>query len=420
MSRLDGTERMISLDDLPIHCAELELTEPISDQVTPARLVHARTRWTLVRHGGTPLGYVITPYIDRRVEASRLRTAVHEQLGTAAGLTPGAPRPAVPAAHPLVSVVIPTVGLTETLVGTVRTVLEGRYREIEAIVVDNRPGGARSVHDAIAGLGDARVRVIDEPRRGASWARNCGLAASQGEIVAFADDDVRCDAGWIEAIVAELAADPAIGCVTGPILPDAIETVAQARIEQFGGHSNGFTRRVFGPEPGPDDSSLHPYAAGVLGSGANAAFRRSVLDDIGGFDPALGPGTPTASGEDLDLLVRVVLGGHRIAYSPEPIVFHDHHRSMAALRRQIFGYGIGLTAYLTKQVCTSPRARREIPARAFRGARYALAGGSAKNAGKGSGYPWSLTVLEILGMVLGPFAYLRARLGRRVRPGPPR
>ncbi len=413
MSRLDGTDRTIAVGDLPIYCAELELTQPIVDLVAPPYLPDARTCWTLVRHGGTPLGYVVTPFRDGRVNAADLLAAVDDQLGqiVRANRTP-APRLAETADRPLVSVVVPTVGLTDTLVSTVRAILAGRYRTIEVIVVDNRPTGAPTVRDAIAALADERVRVIDEPARGASNARNAGLAASCGEIVAFADDDVRCDRNWLAAIVGVLSADPTLGCVTGPILPDAIETIAQARIEQFGGHSNGFTRRDFGPRPGPDDSALYPYAAGVLGSGANAAFRRRVLDEIGGFDPTLGPGTPTASGEDLDLLARVVLAGHSLTYAPDPIVFHDHHREMPALRRQIFGYGIGLTAYLTKQLCTSRRARREIPPKALRGLRYAFGGDSTKNAGKGADYPRSLTLLELAGMALGPVAYLRSRIGR--------
>lgn len=413
MSRVDGTDHVISVADLPIHCAEIELTQPIVDLVAPDHLADARTCWTLVRHGGTPLGYVVIPFHDGRVVAADLLAAVDEQLGSVVHanrtLAPALPEPAE---QPLVSVVVPTVGLTDTLVSTVHAILQGRYRDIEVIVVDNRPTGAPNVRDAIAALGDERATVIDEPARGASHARNAGLAASSGSIVAFADDDVRCDRNWLAAIVAVLSADPTLGCVTGPILPDAIETIAQARIEQFGGHSNGFARRVFGPQPTAADSVLYPYAAGVLGSGANVAFRRAVLDEIGGFDPTLGPGTPTASGEDLDLLARVVLAGHHLVYSPDPIVFHDHHREMPALRRQIFGYGIGLTAYLTKQLCTSPRARREIPPKALRGARYALSGDSTKNAGKGGDYPRSLTVLELLGMALGPGAYLRSRIGR--------
>ncbi len=56
MTRLDGTDGTIEVGDLPIHCAELELTQPVVDLVAPAHLPGARTCWTLVRHGGTPLG----------------------------------------------------------------------------------------------------------------------------------------------------------------------------------------------------------------------------------------------------------------------------------------------------------------------------------------------------------------------------
>ena len=81
MSRLDGTDGTIEVGDLPIHCAELELTQPVVDLVAPAHLLGARTCWTLVRRGGTPLGYVITPFTDGRVAAADLLAAVDEQLG---------------------------------------------------------------------------------------------------------------------------------------------------------------------------------------------------------------------------------------------------------------------------------------------------------------------------------------------------
>jgi GT2 family glycosyltransferase len=75
------------------------------------------------------------------------------------------------------------------------------------------------------------------------------------------------------------------------------------------------------------------------------AFRREALARIGGFDVALGAGTPAHGGEDTLALTMVLLAGYRIAYEPAALMRHDHRRDMDSLRRQAHGHGIGLTAY---------------------------------------------------------------------------
>ena len=98
------------------------------------------------------------------------------------------------------------------------------------------------------------------------------------------------------------------------------------------------------------DSTLYPYSAGIYGTGANFAFQRDVLSKVGDFDEALGAGTATRGGEDLDMFVRVLLDGHAIVYQPTAVVWHHHRSDDDALLSQMFGYGTGLSAYVTKCV----------------------------------------------------------------------
>jgi hypothetical protein len=108
------------------------------------------------------------------------------------------------------------------------------------------------------------------------------------------------------------------------------------------------------------------------------------------------------AGEDIDVLMRLVLAGHALAYEPSAIVWHAHKRDLRALRRTIYGYGVGLGAVMAKSLVTADRVgRRELVRRLPRGIVYALWPGSPKNAGKRDGYPASLTVLELCGMALG-------------------
>ena len=75
------------------------------------------------------------------------------------------------------------------------------------------------------------------------------------------------------------------------------------------------------------------------------AFRREVLARIGGFDVALGAGTPALAGEDTLALTLTLLSGYRIAYEPAALVCHHHRRDLHSLNLQLQGYSVGLTAY---------------------------------------------------------------------------
>jgi hypothetical protein len=144
------------------------------------------------------------------------------------------------------------------------------------------------------------------------------------------------------------------------------------------------------------------------------AFRRSFLLGTEGFDPALGPATPTLGGEDIDVMLRVILAGHSLLYEPRAIVRHPPYREYAQLCRQIQGYGVGLTACLFKNVATNPHVLADFIGKLPRGLLFAFGAHSPHHAGKQADYPKELTWLEIRGLLYGPLAYLRSRwqLGR--------
>jgi hypothetical protein len=96
-------------------------------------------------------------------------------------------------------------------------------------------------------------------------------------------------------------------------------------------------------------------------------------------------------------------------YEPAAIVHHRHHRNYEDLRQQMYGYGVGLTAYLTKPLVDKPGLFLDVALRIPRGVVYALSPCSPKNVRKRVDYPRELTTLEQKGMLYGPFAYLRSR-----------
>jgi hypothetical protein len=154
---------------------------------------------------------------------------------------------------------------------------------------------------------------------------------------------------------------------------------------------------------------LYPFTAGLFGTGNNMAFRGEALRAIGGFDPALGNGTPALGGVDSEVLLRAVILGHRVVYRPNALVWHDHRADYADLRRQVYSYGAGLTAYLLKTVTTNPIVLPAFLALVPKGLGFALRPGSAKNSHKADNYPRDLTRAELRGMLHGPLAYLNSR-----------
>ncbi|MFW3172989.1 glycosyltransferase [Geodermatophilus sp. CPCC 206100] len=327
-----------------------------------------------------------------------------------------APRPGVgsapelPAERPLVTVTIASLRNVEPTIACVRRILTSSYEPLEVVVVDNDADGEplrTAVETAFAG--DARVRWAHEPRTGLSFARNKGLEEARGEIVVFTDDDVLVDRRWVERLVAGFGVAEGVACVTGAILPAEQETVAQVFLEEYGGFHKGFSRQVFNLTDHRRDTPLYPYDSGQFGSGANMAFRTQAMREMGGFPIDLGAGTLAHGGEDLDVLRRAVTAGHTVVYEPAALMWHYHRRSMEALRKQMFRYGVGLSATVTKWLFDDRRIAVDVLRRIPRGIVYVARPGSPKNQGKSTEFPRVLTALELLGVLYGPVAYLRSR-----------
>ncbi|MET0603477.1 MAG: glycosyltransferase, partial [Baekduia sp.] len=307
---------------------------------------------------------------------------------------------------PLVTVVVTTCDQPEQLMRCLDALESSHYRPFEIVVVENRPGPQSGTREAVRGY--ARVRYVEEPVPGLSRARNAGLAVARGEVVAFTDDDVVVDPDWLPALVAAFDAAPDVAAVTGLILPLTLDSEAQLLLEQFAacgkGLAPGTPRRAAGRARDP----LFPYTAGALGSGANTAVRTAVLRAMGGFDATLGAGTPAMGGEDLDLLIRLILDGHAVRYEPRALLWHDHPATMARLTTQVRSYGVGLAAMAAKHL-TRGDERAYLLRQAPSVFRYLLSPASRKNEQKGPEFPRELVVRERLGMVQGPLALARSR-----------
>ena len=145
------------------------------------------------------------------------------------------------------------------------------------------------------------------------------------------------------------------------------------------------------------------------------AFRRDPFRRMGGFDETLGPPTPTLAGEDIEALLRVVLAGNQVVHEPAALVWHAHPREYALLRRRMWGYGLGLSACVTKSVLDNPRLFPTLLRKLPKGVAFALSPRSAKNEKRQGDFPTELVWLELAGLACGPFAYGRSHWQHRGR-----
>lgn len=423
----------------PVLLVDVELAAPLVD-VDPVRSAAGelyRELRALVRLHRRPLGTVRLVLPAEGLDAGLVADAIWDRLAatiqahcredglpvpeklTAGGLhhpvsTRCSWRSALPGPDfPLATVVVTTCGGGEAkLTATVASALAQTYPSYEVVVVDNRPATSGVAAELAAAFpGEPRLRYAAEAARGLTHARNRGTAVARGDIVAFTDDDVDLDPDWLACLVAGFD-HPDVACVTGLILPLELETPAQALLEEFGGYGKGFVRRTWDRADRRLDHPLYPYTVGVFGSGANAAFRRQVLAGMGGFDGHLGAGTPSRGGEDLDIYLTCVQQGYRLVYEPAAIVRHAHLREMAALRRKVRDYGVGLGAMLTKHLFRDRASAAALLSRVPRGLAYLLSTRSPKNATRSASYPRSLVAVELAGLAYSPFAYLLSRLSR--------
>lgn len=243
-----------------------------------------------------------------------------------------------------VSVVVCTRDRADLLANCLAHIQACRPCADEIIVVDNAPRDD-STRRLVASL--SGVRYIREERAGLSRARNAGIRASAGAIVAFTDDDAAVHPSWIGALRRAMR-DPGVASATGLVLPAALDTEARWRFEmEFGGFGQGYRSMRF-DERFVEATARWGVPVWRIGAGANMALRRSAVEEVGGYDERLGAGAAGCS-EDSEMWHRLLVAGHACVYEPSAVVMHSHREDMQGLREQMRAYMRGHVAALLVQ-----------------------------------------------------------------------
>jgi O-antigen biosynthesis protein len=161
-------------------------------------------------------------------------------------------------------------------------------------------------------------RVLRLAAGGLARARNAGLAAARGEVVAFIDADASCHPEWPYFIALSLEEEK-VAATGGPNLPSPEAGLIE--------------RAVSGSPGGPTEVLVRDDRAEHV-PGCNMAFVRQALVEIGGFDPVF-----VTAGDDVDVCWRLLDRGHEIAFAPAAVVRHRRRDTVRGFVRQQFGYG---------------------------------------------------------------------------------
>jgi len=398
--------------EIAAHVIDVELTEPLPAVPSTDPAGRRATRaWLLVRVCTEPVGALLLDVPAGGLSPDAVAAAIDERVGVRppAGSTFLARRAEVLATGPELTVVVCTRDRPAELGRLLDSLTRQAYERFRVLVVDNGPAGD-GTEAVVRSAGEAlRVERIVAPVPGLSRARNAAVRAAPGEILAWIDDDETADRYWLAEIARALLDHPEADVVSGAVVPAELETAAQLWFEEFGGHTKGrgFTPAVFSPATAAVQSPLYPLPP--FGAGANLTTRPSALARIGDFDTALGAGTPAMGGEDTLALTQVLRTGGTIVYQPSALTWHYHRRDLDGLRRQLVGYGTGLTAAYTGLVVRSPAVLPRLLALVPRAARELFGAGGARTATIGPTFPRELLRANRRGMLRGPGAYLRHR-----------
>jgi GT2 family glycosyltransferase len=229
-----------------------------------------------------------------------------KQAFAAVPFAPGGPWPSV-------SVVVCTHNGQRTLEECLQRLSTLAYPDYEVIVVND---GSSDDCAAIARAHGATL--VETEHRGLGHARNVGIETARGEIVAFLDDDAYPDADWLHYIAAQLRAN-GHGGVGGPNIPP---------------EDDNFVAECVAAAPGGPIHVLVSDREAEHVPGCNMAFRKDLLEEVGGFDERF-----RVAGDDVDLCWRLQKANRTLGFSAGAVVMHRRRDSIRRYLRQQYGYG---------------------------------------------------------------------------------
>lgn len=214
------------------------------------------------------------------------------------------------------SIVIPAYNAADSIGVQIEALVGQRWSGTwEIVVADNGSTDGTVALIGRVARSEPRVRLVDaSQRRGAAFARNRGVDAARGRLIAFCDADDLVADGWIAAIGDALRRSP---FVTGP--------------QEYERLNPRWLHGVYGTVPARELQTFEGIFP--FGPTANLGIHRDLFERVGRFD------TSVAVYEDLELCLRVWLEGVRLEYVPAAVVHYRYRSSLPTLWKQAMSYG---------------------------------------------------------------------------------
>lgn len=227
---------------------------------------------------------------------------------------------------PFVTVAVCTMDRPEALEACLTSLNPVRSSFSELLIIDES-SRTTTTEDVAMSFG---ARYIKESRAGISAAMNSAVLNATGEIIAFTNDDCQVDPKWL-SIILENFSDPRVACVVGKAVAPGEANRIQKAFDTHG-------LRVWKIKPFRIERERvgEIYYRAVVGIGANMAFRRDVLLEIGGFDERL-----RACGDDDYIFCKLVSAGFAIQYDPRSVVYQQHRNRLVPNLFRLHQYGVG-------------------------------------------------------------------------------
>src|SRR5436190_2740266 len=225
--------------------------------------------------------------------------------------------------YPRVSIVVASYNGARTLNTCLSSLERLNYPDYEVILVED--GSTDSTCRIASDY--PQFRYIHQDNKGLSVARNTGISAATGEVVAFTDSDCRADEDWLYYLINDLVSTDFAGVGGHNLLPPEDSWVAAAVMVSPGG---------------PAHVMLNDREAEHI-PGCNMAFYKWALDEIGGFDPVY-----RKAGDDVDVCWRLQQAGYHIGFSAAGFVWHYRRSTVQAYLKQQAGYGEAEALLITK------------------------------------------------------------------------
>ena len=232
-----------------------------------------------------------------------------------------------------VTVCIPTRIRGAAIEPTLRSIMTSTHQDYDVVIVDQSVDDEteQAIQRVVAG--DSRFQYIRSRTRGVSAGLNVAIAHAAGPLVAITGHDCIVASEWVACLEHSFCEYPTVGAICGEVRPAPHDSSA------------GFVPSYLIPRSLLVTSAWQQRH--VRGSEQNLAYRLEVLQQLGPFDEMLGAGAPFFSGEDTDIIYRILRAGHAVLHLPQAYVTHYHFHDWTDMRSYWVKYGIGdMAAYL--------------------------------------------------------------------------